>query len=116
MIFIDQLPVRLGLVASARHYRWSSACHHLGLANDPVLTDGADYWNLGNTPFDRAIAYGRLLDEPQSLEQTARIAAAVEKGWALGSSAFLMRLQRLINRPVAPRHRGRPRSKKAPLR
>jgi putative transposase len=116
MIFIDQLPVRLGLVESARHYRWSSACHHLGLANDAVLTDGADYWNLGNTPFDRAIAYGRLLDEPQSLEQTARIAAAVEKGWALGSSAFLMRLQRLINRPVAPRQRGLPRSKKAQLR
>jgi putative transposase len=113
MVFIDQLPVRAGVVESARHHRWSSACHHLGIANDPLLTDCADYWNLGNTPFDRAVAYGRLLDEPQSVEQTARIAAAVEKGWALGSSAFLMRLQKLIDRPVAPRPRGRPRSNKA---
>lgn len=113
MIFIDQLPVRVGLAESARHYRWSSASHHVGVANDPLLTDGADYWNLGNTPFDRADAYARLLDEPQSLEQTARIAAAVAKGWALGSSAFLILLQRLTDRPVAPRPRGRPRGNSA---
>jgi putative transposase len=112
MIFIDQLPVRAGHVESARLYRWSSACHHLGIAHDPFLTDGKDFWNLGNTPFDRAIAYGRLLDEPQPMEQSARIAAAAEKGWALGSSAFVMRLQRLIDRPLAPRRRGRPRIKK----
>lgn len=112
MVFIDQFPVRMGLVESAGLYRWSSARHNLGVANDPSLTAGADYWGLGNTPFDRAIAYGQLLDEPLAVEQTERIAAAVEKGWALGSSAFLMRLQRLIDRPLAPRPRGRPRRTK----
>lgn len=113
MIFIDQLPVRMGLVDSAHRYRWSSACHHLGIANDPQLTSGADYWNLGNTPFERAAAYGRMLDEPQTVDLTSRIAAAAEKGWALGSSAFLMRLQRLIDRPLTPRPRGRPRGTRA---
>jgi putative transposase len=112
MIFIDQLPVRVDLVESARLYRWSSACHHLGIANDPILTAGADYWSLGNTPFDRAVAYGQLLDEPQATEKTLRIAAAAEKGWVLGSSAFLTRLKGLINRPLVPRSRGRPRSMK----
>lgn len=114
MIFIDQSPVRMGLVESARQYLWSSARHHLGVENDPMLTDGAEYWNLGNTPFDRVVAYGRLLDEPQSAQQTARIAGAIEKGWALGSSVFLMRLQELTGRPVAPRPRGRPRSRQVP--
>jgi len=113
MIFIDQLPVRVGLVESARLYRWSSARHHLGIANDPLLTAGADYWSLGNTPFDRAVAYGRLLDELLAIDKAASIAAAAEKGWALGSSAFVMHIQRLIDRPVAPRPRGRPRSTKS---
>jgi putative transposase len=115
MIFIDQLPVRAGLAESARLYRWSSARHHLGIANDPLLTAGTDYWGLGNTPFDRSVAYGLLLDEPLTVEKTARISAATEKGWALGSSAFVTRLQSLIARPLAPRRRGRPRSTKFEL-
>jgi putative transposase len=63
---------------------------------------------LGNTPFDRAAAYRRLLAEGIPGGRTERIAAAAHRGWALGSAAFVEALQTRTERPLRPRPRGRP--------
>lgn len=107
MVFVDQAPGRDRLDDAGA--LWSSARQHLGLEGGAPLSDAPEYWALGNTPFDRAAAYGHLLGEPQSAMLVERISAAAHKGWALGSAAFLSRLGGLIERPVAPRARGRPR-------
>jgi putative transposase len=86
---------------------WSSASHHLGLARDPMLTDRAEYWQLGNTPFERERAYQLLLNDGLPARRRDQLAKATHKGWALGDEAFLARLGELIDRPVQPRRRGR---------
>lgn len=102
--------MRSGLSAAAGDWAWSSASHHLGALSDPLVSDAAEYWALGNTPFDRAAAYGSLVQDMLPAARAQALAEAATKGWAIGSAAFLAQVQARVERPVAPRPRGRPRS------
>lgn len=105
---IELNPVRAGLVLGPADYPWSSCQHHVGQRRDPLVSDPAAYWALGNTPFDREMHYRRWLDEGSSeAEQQALIDSAL-KGWPLGSPKFLAELAKTALRPVSPRPRGRP--------
>ncbi len=108
MLFIDDHPVRSGLVAAAQDHFWCSARHQLGLQRDPLISDGPAWWALGNTPFEREAAYRRLLAEGLARPRALVLAEAARKGWALGDAAFLASLQQQTERPVQPRARGRP--------
>lgn len=88
---------------------WTSAGHHLGARRDPGLADCAEYWRLGNTPFDREIAYRHRLQDGLSTRRSGELAEAAHKGWAIGDGAFLAALAEQAGRPVRPRPRGRPR-------
>lgn len=88
--------------------RVSSAAHHLGLVHDPLVSDHAAFWALGNTPFERHAAYRRDVMQPLEPFQRARFDAAVHKGWALGSDRFLESLARQSQRRLLPRRPGRP--------
>jgi len=113
MVFVDQAPVREGSMPQALAATWSSARQHAGLGTELPLTDAPAYWTLGNTPFDRCAAYRALLEEPLPGERAARLAAAVQRGWAVGSPSFLDTLHHLSSRQVQPRPRGRPRKQVA---
>ncbi len=104
---VDLRPVRSGVVAAAEDFAWSSARHHLGIARDPVVGVGETYWALGNTPFEREAAYRKALDDGLSESQWLRLEESTRKGWALGDAAFLAELGRQVDRPLAPRARGR---------
>lgn len=107
--FVELAPLRAGLAREASDHPWSSAGHHLGLASDPLVTDHALYWALGNTPFEREAAHGQLLQRALTAEQTGAIADATMKGWALGSESFKASLEASNQRRVRPGLRGRPR-------
>lgn len=108
MVYVDTQPVRHALAASAGDYPWSSARHHLGLAREGGLSTSAAFWGLGNTPFDRELAYRRRLDEGLLPARAEQLAEASRKGWAVGDDSFLATLAQQADRPVAPRPRGRP--------
>jgi putative transposase len=108
LVFVDGATASESPALPSAEHAWSSARHHLGHARDPMLTDRAEYWQLGNTPFERERAYRARLEEGLSGSRRAQLAEAVHKGWALGDPAFLDRLRELIDRPLQPRRRGRP--------
>lgn len=108
MRFIDSHALRAGQVESAPDERWCSVAHHLGLRRDPMLSDGPDWWALGNTPFDREAAYRQALDEGLSHSLVRALADASHKGWPAGDAAWLTTLQSHVSRPLTPRSRGRP--------
>ena len=66
----------------------TSAAHRLGGPRDALLVDPPEYWQLGNTPFEREAAYRRLLQAgvPPAAAQALRSAAI--GGWAAGSPGF----------------------------
>lgn len=106
--YIELNPVRAGMLSDPGQYRWSSYAHHVGLHPDPLVTDHALYWALGNTPFAREAAYRDLAQQALTPEQIAALSEATLKGWALGSDQFKAGLEQQVERRVRPAKRGRP--------
>jgi putative transposase len=77
------------------------------------MSDHADYWSCGNTPFDRQANYRRRLQDGLSRDQITRIDQAVQGQWALGGQNFISTLAHTASRRVTPGQRGRPRKKPA---
>ncbi|MBX3603910.1 MAG: transposase [Piscinibacter sp.] len=88
--------------------RWSSVAHHLGLRSDPLLTEHEAFWVLGNTPFEREVAYRRELGQPVPVAEREALRDAALKGWARGSESFVDGLRAGTSRRPAPLRRGRP--------
>jgi putative transposase len=109
MRFIESNPQRKGLVGGLLEPAWSSLAHHLGALRDPLITEPAAYWQLGNTPFEREAAYKAWMEQGVGQNEAARIASALLGGRPLGSAAYVAELERLTGRSLAPRPRGRPR-------
>ncbi len=86
----------------------SSAGHHLGLRIDEWITEHALFWAIGNTPFDREVAYRRVLAHSLSPRDIEAVRSATLKGWALGSPAFAKSIEVLTGRRHEPLARGRP--------
>lgn len=113
MRYIELNPVRAGLAASPAEYRWSSHAHHVGLVVDPLITDHALFWSLGNTPFERQSAYQNLFDAELDPERIDEIRRATNRGWALTPLGDLDTGKGASMEIAKPRPRGRPPSKRA---
>lgn len=87
----------------------SSVSSRIGGVRDAAIVDPREFWQLGNTPFERESRYRRLLDEVPDPRQHDRLERALRAGSAYGSPAFLDGLAELARRPLVPRPRGRPR-------
>lgn len=109
MVHVERRPADAGLVQQPADHAWSSCAHHLGRRRDPLVSDPAPYWALGNTPFEREAAWRRLLDDGLPAAERDALEQATHLGWALGGADFLKRLEQPGSRPLAPRPRGRPR-------
>lgn len=86
----------------------SSLPHHLGQLRDPLVTEPAAWWSLGNTPFEREAAWQRLTAQGLAASRWDRMEASLRRGWPLGEPAFLGSLSFGLEVRVAPRARGRP--------
>src|SRR5690606_28527182 len=103
-----------GLAGEPGGYPWSSCAHHIGLRPDPVITDHADYWELGNTPFGREAAYREWLADGVSETEVNMCSEATRRGWPLGSDQYKAALTRQLGRRVTPAARGRPPKRSVP--
>ncbi|MGI4982168.1 MAG: transposase [Janthinobacterium lividum] len=115
LLFVSRLiesladaPPAATTAALAELPRRSSRAHHVGLALDPLITDHALYWSLGNTPFERQRLYRELAEQPLDPVASVQVLEAARKGWVLGDAAFREQCARSANRRVTPLPRGRP--------
>ena len=106
--WLDALPLKAGLAVEPASYPWSSHAHYIGLRKQAWLTDHAAYWNLGNTPFDRELAYQAFCTHLLDRKLVEAIELATHRGWVLGSDAFKASLAKLTDRRLQPARRGRP--------
>lgn len=106
--YVESNPVRAGLVTEPGQYAWSSYGHHAGLKSDPLITDHALFWALGNTPFEREAAYKNLFEQVLAPAEMRKLQAATDKAWALGPAAFLQMIEQQAARRVQPAKKGRP--------
>lgn len=92
-------------------YRWSSRGHHLGQAADPLITDPAAYWALGNTPFEREAAYRSWIDQPLGFARVAELEGCLRQGRPWGDAGFVRQLELEVGRSLSAQPRGRPRKR-----
>ena len=111
MAYIDLNPVRVGLVARATDYRWSSHGHYVGMRNDKLVRPHSLYWQLGNTPFAREASYAELVSQGVTPELQAALRESAVKSWALGEPDFVAALQKQTKRRLTRGQPGRPFSK-----
>lgn len=83
--YIELNPVRAGISATPDEYRWSSSAHHVGKRIDPIISDHAVFWALGNTPFERQSAYQKLIEQPLPADVLSELRQATNRGCALAN-------------------------------
>jgi putative transposase len=108
--FVETAAVRAGECVVAGDFPWSSAAHHAGRQPEPLITEHAVHWTLGNTPFERERAYRDSVHQlqPQALHE--QIEAAAWRGWVLGAPSFIANLKDLTARRLTALPQGRPRA------
>lgn len=115
LTWLEYLPVQEGLTDDSLAWPWSSARAHTGVvgAQPKWFQPHPDYWQCGNTPFDRQANYRQLLFEGLPKRINDQIEACLRGQWAMGEAPFLETLEKITGRRVSPAARGRPR--KAPV-
>lgn len=103
--FMEMMPVKSGLADTPEAYEWSSYRHHAGIAPSPLVRDHAVYWELGNTPFGREMAYREQFFHAGADDRLENI---LTMGWPLGSEAFIRQLEASTQRQFRMGKRGRP--------
>lgn len=108
MRYIELNPVRAGMVAHPRDYRWSSYVANADGGADPLLTEHALYRALGATPAERRRDYRALFRAALDPDFVDALRRATNGGWPLGEERFKRRLAKALGRRVSPRAPGRP--------
>jgi putative transposase len=86
----------------------SSLERHIFGRADSLVDDHPLYWALGNTPFDREVAYRAFIEDRAGARKLLDVANGVRKGWALGGADFLQGLTDSAPRRVIALKPGRP--------
>lgn len=107
--YIEENPVRLGLVNQAHDYLWSSAKAHRMGELDHVLSDHILFKALGNSREERIQAFASFCDRELDAERLKLIQHAAHTGWPLGSERFKDELEHFSQCRARPLPRGRPR-------
>lgn len=104
--YVERNPVRVGIVANAWDYQWSSARVHAGES----VNSGPLKIQTRNFPMDNRQwkEYLQAEDEPAAEELRLK----TQRGLAVGSSSFVTRLEQKLDRSLACLNPGRPKKVK----
>ena len=91
--YIEENPVRAGMVATAGEYEWSS--HRANCSGEPTspLTPHATYLGLGATRSVRAASYAALFDVDDEADRCV-LRLGIRRGYPIGERTFLRDLER----------------------
>ncbi len=99
--YVENNPVRAGIVDCAEDYRWSSAPSHCDKSRDNVLSAGL--------PFEDDVKdWSKWLGQTDGSKEIDRLRRNTVKGLPCGSEDFISRLEGLLERPLRYRPPGRP--------
>jgi putative transposase len=108
---IELNPVRAGMVAHAKEYRWSSFASNGGGDTDALVHPHPAYIALGTSAHERQAAYRALVEDAVDAEEMATIRTFLRRQHALGSDRFRDQIEAMLQRRVGPAKIGRPRKR-----
>lgn len=102
--YVEQNPIRVGLVDKAEDYRWSSAAAHCGLREDKILCHKPK-WKSAFAFIEDWSDWLKIKESPDKLDVLRK---HVEKGLPCGTDNFVQTLGKKIGRVLENRPQGRP--------
>jgi REP-associated tyrosine transposase len=109
--YIELEPVRTGMVKHPREYDWGSYGHNAMGLEDPLITEHRLYSQLATSEQQSYQVYRSLFKKRISADELETIREATDKGWALGNSKFVKKIEKLGGRRATRLPKGRPRLK-----
>ncbi len=106
--YVELNPVRAGLVATPRDYRWSSYRRRSGCEGRPPIDLDEGYLSLGATPQERGQQYRAWVRAAIPEGEWEQIREAMQRGQLTGGNRFGEDVARKIGRRVERRGRGHP--------
>jgi putative transposase len=103
--YVEQNPLRAGMVKSAVDYPWSSAAHHCGLTVDPMISKGTQY----SGPMD---GWSEILSQIPDQVMVEKIRFRTQTGIPCGSDKFVHEIAKKTKRILIERPKGNPKWKK----
>jgi putative transposase len=97
--YIEQNPVRAGIVLRAEDYIWSSAKAHIDKTSDPILSDSRLFAGIED--------WSSFLKEDIGETEITLIRDHESSGRPLGEESFVSHLETITGRILLPRKRGR---------
>jgi len=101
--YIEQNPVRAGMVAHPSKYRWSSFRANALGATDAIVTAHERYRALGGDKSERLRTYRAICDVPFDGVTLDEIRSSIHAGWALGDNRFRSAVTSATGRRAGPR-------------
>jgi putative transposase len=108
MRYIELNPVRAGIVARPKHYRWSSHSANAWGEDNCILSPHDEYVNLGQTVSQRQAVYRALCDAALSHDELARIRNCTQSGTPMGRERFKAQIEKTLQKTIGREKRGRP--------
>ena len=105
--YIELNPVRAGLAANPKDYRWSSYQANALGASDPLVSPHERYRALGQDAAARQAAYRAMFVEAPADSLLADIRDTTKQGRVLGGKQFRDEIAELLARRTDPLPRGR---------
>jgi len=103
--YVENNPVRAGIVQEPEGYTWSSARGHCGIVSDGILSDTCHLC-------DEIDDWSRYLREHESSEVVERLRVNLMSGRPCGDNNFIKSIEAVVGRSLEIRPRGRPRKEK----
>jgi putative transposase len=100
--YVENNPVRAGIIDEPIRYKWSSAREHCGIARDEILSkmcylcDEIDNWS-------------KYLREQEPPEVIDRLRKNVRSGRPCGEEGFIQDIEKIVGKSLRVLPRGRPR-------
>lgn len=111
--YIELNPVRNGEESHPKDSRWTSYASHIGEKPESWLTDHPSFWALGNTPFERQMAWAAFVREGAPHWEDRQITEALIRSKPWLSPEYAKQLFKDQDAIVLMRPRGRPSKTKA---
>jgi putative transposase len=107
--YVEQNPLRAGLVDRATGYEWSSAVAHTTGEDDRKLLDMSK-WAAMMDPGE----WRRVLARQPAREELRALRKCTHRGWPLAGDRALAKIEKVLGRRVRPLRTGRPAGRKKP--
>ncbi len=106
--YIEQNPVRAGMVTDESNYRWSSyRCNALGIENG-LIAPHQNWLSLGRNSTERCDTYRALIKDQPTPEVLKQIRYGNRKGLPLGSKSFKEQIEAQLHIKLGTGKVGRP--------